>query len=71
MTWNSYARFAGDVIDFQNRTSHDVLELYRLANTTAGVVETLRLHAIEFAKNLNAAEVRRTRELSALSFEFR
>ena len=30
VTWNSYAKFAGDVVDWQNRTSHDVLELYRL-----------------------------------------
>ena len=43
VTWNSYARFAGDVIDFQNRTAFDVLELYKIANQTAVTVEALRL----------------------------
>ena len=65
VTWNSYARFAGDVIDFQNRTAYDVLELYRLANETAGVVEKLRLRSIEFARNLHAAEVSCTSELAS------
>ena len=69
MTWNSYARFAGDVIDFQNRTAFIVLELYTIANQTAGTVEALRVRAIEFARDLHASEVRRARELDTLSFE--
>ena len=71
MTWNSYSRFAGDAIDFQNRTTHDVLKLYRLANATAGFIETFRLRAIEFAEKLHAAKLHQALELSALSFEFR
>ena len=71
VTWNSYARFAGDVIDFQNRTAFDVLELYKIANQTAGKVKALRVRAIEFARDLHASEVRPARELSTLSFEAR
>ena len=71
VTWNSYARFAGDVIDFQNRTAFDVLELYKISNQTAGTVEALRVQAIEFAKDLHASEVRCARELATLSFEVR
>ena len=48
VTWNSYARFAGDVIDFQNRTAFDVLELYKIANQTTGTVESLVVRAIVF-----------------------
>ena len=70
-TWNSYARFAGDVIEFQNRTAFDVLELYKIANQTAGTVEALRVLAIEFARDLHASEVRRARELATLIFELR
>ena len=40
---NSYARFAGDVIDFQNQTAFDVLVLYKLANQTARTVVALRV----------------------------
>ena len=71
MTWNSYARFAGDVIDFKNRTAFDVLELYKIANQTAGTVEALCVRAIEFARDLHASEVRHARELATLSFEVR
>ena len=71
VTWNSYARFAGDVIDFQNNTAYDVLELSCLVNEAAVVVENLRLRSIEFARNLHVAEVRRTSELASLSFEVR
>ena len=66
--WNSYARFAGDVIEFQNRTAFDLLELYQIANQTAGTVEALRVWAIEFARDMHASEVRRARELATLSF---
>ena len=71
MTWNSYARFAGDVIDFQNRTAFDMLELYKIANQTAGTVKALRVRAIEFARDLHALEVRRARALATLCFEVR
>ena len=71
VTWNSYARFPGDVIDFKNRTAFDVLELYKIANQTAGTVEAFRVRAIEFARDLHASEVRRARELATLSFEVR
>ena len=71
MTWNSYARFTGDVIDFNNRTAFDVLELSKIANQITGTVEALRVRAIEFAKDLHASEVRRARELATLSFEVR
>ena len=71
VTYNSYARFAGDVIDFQNQTAFDVLELYKIANQTASTVEALRVRAIEFARDLHASEVRRARELATLSFEVR
>ena len=71
VTWNSYARVAGDVIDFQNRTAFDVLELYKIANQTARTVEALRVRAIEFARDLHASEVRGARELATLSFEVR
>ena len=53
VTWNSYARFAGDVIDFQYQTAFDVLELYKIANQTAGTDDALRVRAIEFARNLH------------------
>ena len=71
MTWNLYARFANDVIDFQNRTAFDVVELNKIANHTAGTVEAMRVRAIEFARDLHALEVRRGRELAPLSFEVR
>ena len=71
VTWNSYATFAGDVVDWQNRTSHDVLELYRLVNTTADVVEVLRTRAVEFARQLHTAEVLRTRQIHTLTTEMR
>ena len=71
VTWNSYARFAGDVIDFQNRTAFDLLELYKIAIQSAGTVEALRFRAIEFARDLHASEVRRARELATLSIEVR
>ena len=69
VTWNSYARFAGDVIDFQNRSAFDVLELYKIANKTAGTVVALRVRAIEFARDMHASEVCPARELAKLSFE--
>ena len=56
VTWNSYARFAGDVIEFQNRTAFDVLELYKIANQTAWTVEALHVRAIGFATDLHASE---------------
>ena len=71
VNWNSYARFAADVIDFQNRTAYDVLELYKLTNATVGVVEELRKRAIKFAQDLHAAEIRRTREFANLNLEVR
>ena len=74
VTWSSYAKFAGDVINFQNRTAFDVLELYKIAkiaNQTAGTVEALRVRALEFARELHASEVRRARELAMLSFKAR
>ena len=71
VTWNSYERFAGDVINFQNRTAFDVLELYTISNQTAGTVEAFRVRAIEFARDWHASEVRRVRELTTLSFEVR
>ena len=71
VNWNSFARFAGDVIDFQNQTAFDLLELNKIANQTAGTVEALRVRAIEFARDLHALEVRRARELATLSFEVR
>ena len=71
MTWNWYARFAGDVIVFQNRIAFDVLKLYKIANQTAGRVEALRVWAIEFARDFHAFEVRRSPELATLSFEVR
>ena len=37
------------VIEFQDRTAFDVLELYKIANQTAWTVEALRFRAIEFA----------------------
>ena len=71
VNWNSYARFAADVIDFQNRTAYDVLELYKLTNATVGVVEELRKRAIKFAQDLHAGEIRRTREFANLNLEVR
>ena len=59
------------MIDFQNRTAFDKLELYKIANQTAGTVKALRVRAIEFASDLHASEVRRARELATLSFEIR
>ena len=59
------------MIDFQNRTAFDVLELYKIANQTAGTVEALRGRALEFARDLHASEVRRAREIATLSFEVR
>ena len=57
VTWNSYARFAVNVIDFQNQTAFDMLKLHKLANQTAGTVEALRIRALEFAKDLHTSEV--------------
>ena len=71
VTWNSYAIFAGDVIDFQNRTAFDLLELYKIANQTAGTVEALRVRAIEFARDFHTSEVCRALELATLRFEVR
>ena len=48
-----------------------MLELYKIANQTAGTVEALRVRAIEFARDLHALGVRRARELATLSFEVR
>ena len=69
--WNSYARFASDVIDFQNRTAFDVLELYKIAKQTAGTVEALLVRARDYARELHVSEVCRARELATLSFEVR
>ena len=49
VTKNSYAKFAGYAIDFQNRTAFDVLELYKIAKQTASTVVALRVRAITFA----------------------
>ena len=69
VTWNSHAKFGGDVIDFIKRTAFDLLELYKFVNVTAGVVEALRVRAIEFSRDLHVAEVRRANELATLSLE--
>ena len=59
------------MIDFQNRTAFDVLELYKIVKQTAGTVEALRVRALEFDRDLHASEVRRARELATLSFKVR
>ena len=71
VTWNAYARFAKDVISFQNKTAQNVLELYHLVNITASVVEELRERAVNFAQELHAAERRRAHELAGLNMEVR
>ena len=71
VTWNSYAQFAKDVISFQNRSAHDVLELYKLTNTTASVMEILSSRLVKLAQEAHAAEINRARELSALKLEVR
>ena len=48
-----------------------MLELYKLANQTAGTKEALRVQAIELARNLHASKIRRERKLATLSFEVR
>jgi hypothetical protein len=38
----SYARFAGNVIDFKNKTAHDVLELFKISKGIASVLEVIQ-----------------------------
>ena len=42
-----------------------------MANVTAGIVETLRVHAIKFFKNLHTTKVCSACELASLSLEVR
>ena len=48
-----------------------MLELYKIANQTAGTVVALRVRSIEFARDLHASEVCRARDLATLSFQVR
>ena len=67
MTYNSYARFVGNGIDYQNRTAFDVLKLYKIANVTAKVVAALSVRAIKFVRDLLAANVSCARVLATVS----
>ena len=51
-----YSKFAGNVIDFLNKTAFKKLKFYKMAKETMKVVEAYRVRAIKFVKHFHAAQ---------------